>query len=72
MSPSVCLGGAVRVAFELGAACTCKAEAPTRANASTQTKGQRTRPARAWLMCVVNGCKEGECEQVMGKLSRLG
>ena len=76
MSPSVCLGGSVRTAFELGAAFAGKAVAQVRANswakASAQAKGKRTKPHAAGLVRVVSGSKDGVFEQVMGKLSRLG
>ncbi len=80
MSPAVCLGGSVRTAFELGAAWAGKAVAQIRASICAKVpamfndrdKGQRTMPHRLGLMRDASGCKVGMCEQVMGKLSRLG
>ena len=76
MSPSVCLGGSVRTAFELGAACAGKAVAQITANseakARASAKDMRITSHAEGLMLRVSECKEGKCEQVMRKLSRLG
>jgi hypothetical protein len=72
MSPAVCLGGSVRTAFELGAACADKAKAHIAATVKAYAKGERTKGHRAALMQGMRGCKVGMCKQFIGKLSRLG
>ncbi|BDU56750.1 hypothetical protein LTEGF4_24310 [Limnohabitans sp. TEGF004] len=76
MSPAVCLGGSLRTALELGAAWAVRAVAHIMATMNETmnawAKGERTKCHRAGWMRGVSGCKEGMCEQVMGKLSRLG
>ena len=69
MSPAVCLGGSLRTALEWGAACACKT---AHIMATVHAKDQGTTCHRAGLVRRASGYKEGMCEQVMGKLSRLG
>jgi hypothetical protein len=72
MSPAVCLGGSLRTAFELGAAWAVNAAAHITAVAKAHNMDERTKRDGVRLRLSVIECKEGMCERVMAKLSRLG